>query len=308
MASLDRLRRLVDQHADRSSLPHAAAILARLLSEAGNREGARIALADGLVEAEALGAKTRQAALHRQASELEEADGRFAEALQHFKRFHALLEECAIDAAQRKHIAMTALMDTERAIRDAQAERQRALQLTEANHALRTQATQLSRAALTDALTGLSNRRFLEEELPHLHTQARAAGRPFHVAILDIDHFKAVNDRFSHACGDAVLREVAALMTRHARGSDICARYGGEEFVLILPGANADAAQLACERHRRAIDLHDWRPLHPDLRVTVSIGVADAVPHDAVSDALAVADARLYAAKRGGRNRVIATG
>ena len=167
--------------------------------------------------------------------------------------------------------------------------------------ALRKQATQLSRAALTDALTGLSNRRFLEEGLPHLHTQARAAGRPFHVAILDIDHF-------SHACGDAVLREVAALMTRHARGSDICARYGGEEFVLILPGANADAAQLACERHRRAIDLHDWRPLHPDLRVTVSIGVADAVPHDAVSDALAVADARLYAAKRGGRNRVIATG
>jgi diguanylate cyclase (GGDEF)-like protein len=147
----------------------------------------------------------------------------------------------------------------------------------------------------------------LDSELLKERERARRFGHPLAVAMLDIDHFKSINDRFSHSLGDEVLRTVARLLRESCRLSDVVGRYGGEEFVLLLPETSVANAALLCEKLRRRIELHGWRSLHPELAgVTISIGVA-AEGHEtcaAVLDGLAFADQQLYRAKREGRNRV----
>jgi diguanylate cyclase (GGDEF)-like protein len=157
----------------------------------------------------------------------------------------------------------------------------------------------------TDPLTSLWNRRFLDRQLGEL------AGRPMAVALLDLDHFKQVNDRFSHDAGDAVLRRLADLLRLEAgsdpSGSAFAARLGGEEFVLVLPAATGDVALRHCERIRTQMQASDWGPLAGRLVVTVSIGLAlDLLGTAEASELLSRADAALYEAKRHGRNRVVA--
>jgi diguanylate cyclase (GGDEF)-like protein len=305
-AVFERQRQIVDGHPDRSSLPHAAPYRARLFQRRGDPDAARQALADGLEEARKLGAKAREASLALAASALEESLGDFRAALAHHKHFAALREECALESAHRKATALALRMQTARALREAADERQRAQQLAESNDALRLQADALSRVAYRDALTGLANRRELERRLPLLQQAARERGQPLCLVLLDVDHFKQVNDRCSHAIGDRVLQTLGQLLLQQFREDDLCARYGGEEFVIALPGANLAIGQRVCERLRQRVEGHDWSRLHPQLRVTVSQGVADLFPDDTWTAALARADARLYAAKRLGRNRVVA--
>jgi diguanylate cyclase (GGDEF)-like protein len=123
--------------------------------------------------------------------------------------------------------------------------------------------------------------------------------------MLDIDHFKAINDRYSHQTGDAVLQTVARLLRHQARDVDVIARYGGEEFALILPETPLDEAVAAADRLRRAIAAYPWAADYPDLAVTVSIGVVAGEPGDCPAAALRRADAYLYEAKRRGRNRTV---
>lgn len=162
-------------------------------------------------------------------------------------------------------------------------------------------------SARTDALTSLRNRAALGEELQSLVVQYQSTQRPFSLLFLDIDHFKQLNDRHGHACGDDVLRQVALLIKNHSRSSDIAARYGGEEFVILLPGASEDTALRLGERLRSAVEQHRfWTPQTANrLAITISIGVA-ACPRDGINadDLLNHADASMYAAKRGGRNQV----
>ncbi len=149
----------------------------------------------------------------------------------------------------------------------------------------------------------------VDEELPRL--LAGGSGELW-VALLDLDHFKRVNDTCSHAVGDEVLRAVAALLqdTGAPGAGSFAARLGGEEFLLVLPGVDAAAAGRHLERVRRAVAAHPWAPLTRGLPVTVSIGgagtaeVADRTP----AQLLGRADARLYRAKRAGRDRVVVTG
>lgn len=169
--------------------------------------------------------------------------------------------------------------------------------------ALRQQRDHLRREALFDPLTGLLNRRGLEDAVnKQLHDGTR-----FAALFIDIDHFKRVNDTFGHGAGDEVLRRVGACMRAGARQHDVCARYGGEEFVMLLSGADSEVASAVAERHRRAIEAlrFEDRTLPPS--VTVSIGAAafdPAMPES--SDAfLERADHALYAAKSAGRNRVV---
>jgi diguanylate cyclase (GGDEF)-like protein len=124
------------------------------------------------------------------------------------------------------------------------------------------------------------------------------------VALLDVDHFKQINDRHSHAVGDLVLMQLAALIARQCREGDLPARYGGEEFLVRFHRIGLDGAAAACERLRAAVAAHDWASLAPGLAVTVSIGVVDLGRHGSVAAALAAADELMYRAKRGGRNRV----
>jgi diguanylate cyclase (GGDEF)-like protein len=172
---------------------------------------------------------------------------------------------------------------------------------------LREQAAELERQTREDPLTGVSNRRHLDAHLAAEWERAVRFGRPLTVAMTDVDHFKAVNDRFSHAVGDEVLRTVARILRESTRGVDGVARYGGEEFCLVLVETRADEGARLCDRLRERIAAYDWASIRPGLSVTVSIGVAGLHEGADAPDALlAAADMRLYAAKHAGRNRVCA--
>jgi len=157
----------------------------------------------------------------------------------------------------------------------------------------------LNRDAQTDPLTGLGNRRSLEFSLSLLE----AEGRAFAAIVLDIDHFKQVNDNHGHEVGDQVLRRLAELMRRCCREGDLLCRTGGEEFLMLLPGASLDVAAVVAERLR--VTVQDT-PVQPVGAVTVSLGVArwDGEAGSGPVEALSEADRALYQAKQEGRNRV----
>ncbi len=159
-----------------------------------------------------------------------------------------------------------------------------------------------------DALTGLTNRGKFDQMMASEWRRAGRSGLPLSLLMMDIDHFKRLNDRYGHPAGDECLRRVGkVLLRRRGRFEDVTARYGGEEFALILPGADATTARRLAEEIRIEVNalLIPNADSLPTLFVTVSIGVASCTPHFSESAAglIAAADAALYAAKRNGRNR-----
>lgn len=170
---------------------------------------------------------------------------------------------------------------------------------------LREQAEAFERQAREDALTGLANRRAFDETAAREFSRARRMGTPLCLAMIDIDHFKRVNDTYSHAAGDAVIVRLAQLMKRQCRGMDVLARWGGEEFALLLPQARLQDAQRVCERLRAAFADERFDDIDPQLRLTISIGLASEEGVASHEQLLVRADAALYTAKRGGRNRVV---
>ena len=162
--------------------------------------------------------------------------------------------------------------------------------------------------AVTDALTGLNNRRYMEAHLKALAGAALSAGQPLSVLLVDVDNFKAINDTHGHAAGDTILRELAARFRRNTRAIDTACRLGGEEFVVLMPATSlADAVQIG-ERVRLSI-ASELFYINRDSKipVTASVGVASLEGSgDTLEALLARADAALYAAKKRGRNRVVA--
>lgn len=165
---------------------------------------------------------------------------------------------------------------------------------------LRRSGLAMRRLALTDELTGLPNRRDVLARLD----QCLAARQPCALLIVDLDHFKRINDTHGHPAGDGVLRAAAAVLREQGRAPVAMGRLGGEEFVLVLPGADLPAARALAERLRAAIESMDVRPFVPDGHVTTSVGVTVAAPGEDASALLRRADQALYQAKAGGRNRV----
>ena len=159
----------------------------------------------------------------------------------------------------------------------------------------------LERMAMVDPLTGVSNRRALDGS----GTAAAVSNCGcISVAVVDVDHFKAINDNFGHLTGDAVLKRIATTLDESIRkGVDVVARYAGDEFVLVLLGIDEDAASELCERIRVAITEYSWHELKPDLAVTVSIGVATGTVPNSFWNLFSDADAALFQAKEDGRNR-----
>ncbi len=163
----------------------------------------------------------------------------------------------------------------------------------------------LATAALTDLLTGLPNRRAALDHLQQTWSAADRSGRPFTVLVLDVDHFKQINDSYGHAAGDLVLREVATQLRKAARREDHVCRIGGEEFLVICPDAGLAAARLVAERLRAALASRPISIGRTAHAVTVSIGVAEREADMPEPDALVrTADRALYKAKTGGRNRI----
>ena len=168
---------------------------------------------------------------------------------------------------------------------------------------------EISRQAVTDELTGISNRRHVMEFGRREFERYRRLDAPLAVVMLDIDHFKAVNDRFGHAAGDEVLCGIARTLGEAVRTIDAYGRWGGEEFCVILPGASAETAQRIADRIRRAIADAAHGDLLPAGTITASLGVAAVgAGHRSLDDLLGAADHALYEAKRGGRNRVAVAG
>lgn len=164
----------------------------------------------------------------------------------------------------------------------------------------------LAQRAQIDGLTGLWNRAYFDARWIEEFSRAARHGRPVSIAMIDIDHFKSINDGFGHPAGDAVLQGVAKLLHRELRQSDIACRYGGEEFVIILSDTNAPSALAMCDRLRIAIADLTWSR-HPERKVTASFGVAgcEGVPNVSGDKWIEMADQNLYNAKRAGRNRVV---
>lgn len=160
------------------------------------------------------------------------------------------------------------------------------------------------RESQEDPLTGIANRRAFSRRLATEIELSLAGGRPLTLAVADLDHFKGVNDELGHAVGDEVLRQSAAVMRSLSRDTDLVARIGGEEFAMIFPGMKHAEAVTFCERLRHAIECHGWRALHPQLQVTLSIGIAQWDHAAGADELLHAADTRLYNAKHAGRNRV----
>ena len=311
---------------DNKSLSETLLALGEWLTRRGEVEDARARLEEALRVAGSAGAKGDQYRAHQALAELCKHTGDVGGALSHFERYCALKDEVFNEASASKMAGLRITFEAERKEREG-ATRLKNVELSRANAELEALTASLREAdreksellirlekqAREDPLTGLYNRRHFVERFEAEWVRSKRFRTPLSVALLDIDHFKKVNDTFSHGVGDAVLRVLVRLLRDHTRTVDVVARYGGEEFVLLFPETDAAGARAACETVRGAVQTHPWATLHPDLSVTVSVGVASlaearAYPqgenHSEYEKLLSLADKKLYEAKQGGRNRV----
>jgi diguanylate cyclase len=156
--------------------------------------------------------------------------------------------------------------------------------------------------ARTDPLTGLGNRRALNQELDRRIAQWQRQAIPVSLLIVDVDHFKKFNDCHGHQAGDEMLRAVGRVLCSTFREMDLVTRYGGEEFAVVLPGITLSEAKPVAERVRLSVAENSYRYRDTDLCVTVSVGIAEAKRSDDADEFVRRADAALYAAKKAGRN------
>lgn len=252
--------------------------LGRCHQALGEMAAARERLLQALVPLEEAGTLQDLTGAYESLSAVEEALGHAAPALAALRRVRELEKRQSAEAAR------TALVQRELRIELARLTSQWAL------------------AATRDPLTGLANRRGLDQWMSDRLPKAEA-GAPLALVLMDLDHFKQVNDRFGHDIGDEVLRRVGLLVQAACRAEDLAVRYGGEEFLIAL--ASHDAHPLA-ERLRETVAAHRWDEISAGLQVTLSVGIASVAESLEPAALLALADKRLYAAKYGGRNRVVA--
>jgi diguanylate cyclase (GGDEF)-like protein len=268
-------------------------IRAQVALAQGRAHAAAAEASAGLTVCEAMRRPAERTELLRVLVAASEETGDLAGALRALHELHELTVRLTDAMAERRAMLLGSRMEIEQAERQAESERRRSEALEERN-------ARLAHEAAHDPLTGLANRRALDRELA-----ARAeAGRPFAVGLVDVDHFKRVNDTWSHQVGDEVLIRVAATLRDVLRRDDLAARYGGEEFALLLDGLDDRVAREVCERVRAAVAEIAWDGPMSGERLTVSIGVAAHATGVAVEAVLAGADAALYEAKAGGRDQV----
>ncbi|MGM9323088.1 diguanylate cyclase [Deinococcus aquaticus] len=294
--------------------------LGRVLHRSGDLSGAQNCYEQTLALAEPLAARDVMMNTYLQLSELHSVQGRTQEALELYRRHHDVEREIHSLTAALKTRALMTQLEVERVKSEAQIYRLKTIELASANEALERVNTEksglvnmleeqsrlLERQLSEDGLTGLFNRRHVEGVLQHEFLHGRVTQAPLCVAMADIDHFKQINDQFSHLVGDQVLRMVAALFQNAVRPSDSVGRYGGEEFLFVFPNTTTEQGQRICERVRELVNVYDWSQIHPSLTVSLSMGVATdpRVPnHERL---VSLADEQLYRAKRSGRNRVCA--
>lgn len=237
-----------------------------------------------------------------------EREGELAAALAHYKQFHAVREQQF--AAARQHAARAAelWLDFQQASRAATRYRKEAQSLAVDKETLARQAEVLTAVSQHDPLTGLLNRRGLDARIGALVAVSEVNGTPLTIALIDVDRFKTINDTYSHPVGDAVLRRIGVLIRMHCRAGDLPVRFGGDEFLLVLAGADGADGTPGLERLKAAVDATRWDEEAPGLKVTLSIGAAMKALDATIAETIAAADEVLYAAKAGGRDRIVIAG
>lgn len=219
------------------------------------------------------------------------AIGDEGQALQALEAYMALERKRVISQLRAQSQLFVTRVEAESARRELVAERHRA--------------AQLEVDAQRDQLTMLYNRRYLDRAGRDLVLDCAAQGRPIAVALVDLDHFKDVNDRLGHPVGDAALVRAAKVLSAGLRNTDRILRFGGEEFLILLPDAGLAAASEVCERLRASVQSHAWHEVDRSMALTISIGLAVSPPYE-IDTLIAAADKALYRAKAAGRNRVSA--
>jgi diguanylate cyclase (GGDEF)-like protein len=160
---------------------------------------------------------------------------------------------------------------------------------------------ELELLSITDRLTGLYNRRYLDQKLTGELSRSKRAGQSFGIILMDVDHFKMINDTYGHQEGDHVLQEVGTILHKWTRKTDIVSRWGGEEFMVVCPDTDQTGVLKLAEELRKAMELYDFRI---SAGITASFGTTSLHPGDTVEMMVARADTALYLAKEKGRNRV----
>ncbi len=238
-------------------------------------------------------------------SALHERSGDHAAALAQYKHFHAVREQALATARQHALQAGQLWLDFEQATRTATRYREQAQSLAQDKAVLAREAAEFAAASQQDPLTGLLNRRGLDLQVGALVGQSDASGAPFAIALIDIDRFKAINDRHSHAVGDTVLKRVAVAIREQCRAHDLPVRYGGDEFLVVLAGVDAADALRVLQRLKTTVDANAWDDVASGLAVTLSIGAAAHAARASVATTIATADRALYSAKAKGRNCIV---
>lgn len=307
-ASLQHLDGLLDQPAlrtDRRLVARVHIATGIALRQRNHEAEASAALESGLGVARKAGAVRLEADAHFERSLMFEASGHPGRALDEFRAFHRLA------AGLRRHVTrpQRSVTDLQSGLSEGSGASRRMErrigELAELVGDMYQRGRDVVRESLTDPLTGLPNRRSLDQRV------AERAARPeldrpiLWVAMIDVDGFKQINDGFGHTVGDHVLETLGDLMKRQFRDTDIAARFGGDEFVLLFESTDSNAVLLACERFRTAVDERDWGTVHAGLRVTLSIGIAGPARPSETVLLLESADSALYEAKRAGRNCVV---
>lgn len=172
----------------------------------------------------------------------------------------------------------------------------------ELNQKLKLTIKEVERLSNTDSLTGLYNRLYFNKSFEQELSRYKRYKQPFSIALIDIDHFKSVNDHYGHNVGDLVLKEISRIFVKSLRKEDICARWGGEEFIILLTGDTLEGSVAQAERIRKRVEGVAFEDLG---HVTISIGVAEVAWSDTLTSLTAIADKALYEAKRSGRNKVV---
>lgn len=220
---------------------------------------------------------------------------------------HRLAIKRAMTQAAIKEVERLMLLEVESMIRANQKYREKLEQANTIIAAQRVELERLQADAAIDFVTHIPNRRMLDKRLKEECARFARHGHIFSVIMLDIDHFKHINDQYGHVAGDRILRATAALIHEQKRESDYLARYGGEEFVVILPGADVIQATLAAEKIRKRLAGTHMNYEGQAIVVTVSGGIAVIKAGDSPETIIARADAALYRAKENGRNRIETT-
>ncbi len=242
----------------------------------------------------------------------------YVAALEAHEKYHQFNQQLRENNAEQELRLFTLERDFEKTVAEAEINRLKNVELAELLEKLRGadqaktkllvelghKTQQLETMVKQDVLTGIHNRRFLEQNLEQELQQAKQDHYPLSIALIDIDDFKRVNDFYSHQIGDQVLNIIGQLMRNCIRARDIAARYGGEEFVLALPRASLKQATAVCERLRQSIEQYPWHQIHPTLQITASIGISSDISVANHEKLLDLADTQMYRAKRSGKNKV----